>query len=307
MKITVIGTINKDLILPFRGAPIESFGGIYYTVSILSQLLEDTDEILPISFLGSDMYESIKAVFAKTPNVCTDGLIPIDQKNHKVILEYTTPQERREKALFNFPPLEWQHLQKGLDADFFLVNLITGWDISANAFQKLGKKFGDVLYLDLHFLVMGIDELGRRFPQRPENVQRWIEVPRFLQMNQREFGIVNEEDLSVVEFFEKKLKAHQIFLLTAGEKGARVIYKQKDYIRNQSVPAFMIPRLVDTTGCGDAFGAGFVAKYLQTGDILKAVEYGNLVAAANAMLPGTNEMSRLLEIMDHIRKIQSEQ
>ena len=69
MKITVIGTITKDLILPFQNAPIESFGGIFYNISVLSSLLSEEDVVYPVAFIGEDVETNIKAVLNKIPNV----------------------------------------------------------------------------------------------------------------------------------------------------------------------------------------------------------------------------------------------
>ena len=84
MKITVIGTINKDLIMPFNGRPIECFGGIFYDVSVLSQLLEEEHQIVPVSYVGDDVYDTLCAIMRKLPNVSLDGLLRIPEKNHKV-------------------------------------------------------------------------------------------------------------------------------------------------------------------------------------------------------------------------------
>ncbi len=302
MKVTVIGTINKDLILPFKGVAIESLGGIFYNIIILSELLGDRDQIIPVSYVGRDISEQVQAILSKRPNINPVGLVPIDQKNQKVILEYISPEERREKALFNFPPLEWQHVEPFLDADMVIVNMITGWDLTLEVFRYIGQAAADRLYLDVHFLLMGIDDLGRRFPQRPEEVEEWIRIPHFLQMNEREFRIISPNTLSEVEFHKTFLQKHQVLLVTKAGNGAVVVYQSHDIIGSKAFPAFTVPRIVDTTGCGDAFGAGFVAAYLKHGDISDAVEYANLVAAANAALPGSTEVYRLKEVMEQLRQ-----
>jgi sugar/nucleoside kinase (ribokinase family) len=40
-----------------------------------------------------------------------------------------------------------------------------------------------------------------------------------------------------------------------------------------------VDRVVDVTGAGDAFAAGFVAEYARTGDALAAARAGNALAA----------------------------
>ncbi len=302
MKVTVIGTINKDLILPFKGVAIESLGGIFYNIMILSELLGPGDCIYPVSYVGHDIREQVRAILSKRHNIAPTGLVDIDQKNQKVILEYISPEERREKALFNFPPLEWGHVEPFLDADMVVVNMITGWDLTLEVFRRMGTRVAERLYLDIHFLLMGIDKLGRRFPRRPDNVEEWLRLPRFLQMNEREFRIISPDTLSEVEFHKTFLRRDQILVVTRGREGAVVVYESHGIIGSRAFPAFRVPRIVDTTGCGDAFGAGFVAAYLEHGDIPRAMEYANLVAGANAALPGTTEVYRIREVMEQLRR-----
>lgn len=302
MKIVVIGTVNKDLILPFQGGAIQSFGGIYYTISALSQLTNPEVEIVPVSFIGSDVYQHFKALLRNFNNIKPDGLIPIDQKNHEVILEYVAPEERTEKALFNFPSLEWKHIKKNTNADLYIINMITGWDVSLKAFLKLSRKYFNKIYLDVHFLVMGIDKLGKRMPRCPEDIHRWIRGARFVQMNQREFSILNPENLNETSFFEKYMKPEQVLFVTRAGEGVRTVFQKNGMIRNKHFPGYRVEEIVDVTGCGDVFGASFVWQYLQSRDLYKSIDYANRTAAANCMLRGTNEIDLLLSMMDKVKR-----
>lgn len=302
MKITVIGTINKDLILPFRNAPIESFGGIFYDIAILAHLLGESGEIVPVSYIGEDILSTVQAVLKKMPGVSRAGLIPIQEKNHKVILEYTSPQRRQEKSLFRFPALTWEQIAPFLEADMVIVNMISGWDIEKTAYLKLSQAARERLYLDVHYLLMGVDEMGRRFLRRPEDgAEEWLAGSRFVQMNEEEYRLLASECRNEVDFFQRYCKKDQVLLITRAAKGATIVYQRDGMVGHKDFPAWKVSWLVDSTGCGDAFGAGFVVKYLQTGQILPAVEFANLVAAANLTLKGTNEMHRLAESMAQIR------
>lgn len=299
MKITVIGTINKDLILPFRGAPIESYGGIFYDIAILSQFVDQEDEIIPVSFVGEDVLTPVMAVLKKFPRVSTEGLIPITQKNHKVILEYQSPDQRKEKALFNFPPLTWKQVKPFLDSDMIIVNMITGWDIEEKAFLKIAERMRKKLYLDIHFLVMGADKLGRRFPKKPDKIERWLKSSHFVQMNRTEYKII-AGDTGKEDFFKRNLKRDQVMIITDGKRGVEVVKVDYGKINLMHYPAIKMSAVIDTTGCGDAFGAGFVYEYLRTNEIEASIRFANQVAAANALLKGTNEMPLLKETMEKI-------
>jgi adenosine kinase len=300
MKIAVLGTLNKDLILPFEGSPIQSFGGIYYTLSTLSKLGGNDVSLFPISYIGTDVHQTVNALFQKLGNIDGSGLLPIEQKNHEVILEYISPERRNEKALFNFPTIVWKDIKKLLKADFFIVNAITGWDLSLDAFTKMRKKFYDKMYLDVHFLAMGTDNLGKRFPKRPDDIQKWLKGARFIQMNKKEFETINKDSTHEIAFFEENFRKDQVLIITLGGHGARVIFRKNGMVRNKHFPAHHLDELVDTTGCGDVFGASFVWQYLQSHKIYDSMNFAMKMAGANCLLKGTNEIDNLLQTMEKI-------
>jgi hypothetical protein len=303
MKIVIIGTINKDLILPFGGSSIQSFGGIFYSLSALTRFVDDQVTIYPISYIGTDVYSNLLMLFKNFGNVDPTGLIRIEQKNHEVILEYLSPEERTEKALFNFPSIGWENIKQFSQADFFIINMITGWDLSLEAYQKLSGKNYSKMYLDVHFLVMGTDQYGKRYPHRPDNIIQWLRGARFIQMNQREFGIINTEGLGESTFFEKYLQPDQYLIVTFAGKGANVIFRKNNMTRNRHFPAVSVEKIEDVTGCGDVFGAGFVWNYLQSNDVYKSIEYANLAAGAKCYLRGTNEMDKLVTKMYDVKDL----
>lgn len=64
-------------------------------------------------------------------------------------------------------------------------------------------------------------------------------------------------------------------VVTRSERGALVV----TYDQIQAVPAFLIPELVDTTGAGDLFAAGFLAGITQGRDAKQAAQLGSFAAS----------------------------
>ena len=55
----------------------------------------------------------------------------------------------------------------------------------------------------------------------------------------------------------------KIFAITLGEQGAMVVHGKKIF----DIQAEVIKNLVDTTGAGDLFAAGFLSEYIKSGDL----------------------------------------
>jgi ribokinase len=89
-------------------------------------------------------------------------------------------------------------------------------------------------------------------------------------------------------------------VLTLGEKGAFI----KNNSIRESVPAFRIAPVMETTGAGDAFAAGFAVALAEGKSILEATRYGCAVAGISVTRPGTapsmphrDEVDKLLRAM----------
>lgn len=69
------------------------------------------------------------------------------------------------------------------------------------------------------------------------------------------------------------------------------------------VPGFRVDELVDTTGCGDNFVAGFIAGLVKELPIVECAKLGNAAGAINAMYLGSNGGVRSYEqLLEFIRK-----
>jgi fructoselysine 6-kinase len=68
-------------------------------------------------------------------------------------------------------------------------------------------------------------------------------------------------------------------VLTLGAEGSIAI-KNGEMTRQQALP---LDKVVDTTGCGDAFQAGFSAEYFKTRDIRKSLLSGAAAGREAAM------------------------
>ena len=66
-----------------------------------------------------------------------------------------------------------------------------------------------------------------------------------------------------------------LFNVTLAERGSVTYHHGMEY-RVQAVP---VDEVIDTTGCGDSYHAGFVCQFLKDGDIIAAMDEGSRVAS----------------------------
>lgn len=95
--------------------------------------------------------------------------------------------------------------------------------------------------------------------------------------NEAEFlELLNSQQFSnesALNFFKK---FHNLTtIITRSEKGCVII---KDNILT-AIPASHIANIIDSTGAGDSFAAGFLYQILKGQDLIKAAKFGNLLAA----------------------------
>lgn len=85
------------------------------------------------------------------------------------------------------------------------------------------------------------------------------------------FFLISGDDsvLPVAKAWSEKYDA--LFNVTLAERGSVTYLHGREY-RVQAVP---VAEVIDTTGCGDSYHAGFVCSFLKDGDILAAMEEGS--------------------------------
>ena len=108
-----------------------------------------------------------------------------------------------------------------------------------------------------------------------------ISEPEFKSLN------VSEDDF---------LKFVDILIVTLGKLGSKAVTNDENYYQ----PAFKVERVVDTTGAGDAFSAGFLYGILNGLPLDACLKLGNFVASYNIQhygarnFPPKEEVDRLL-------------
>jgi ribokinase len=85
-------------------------------------------------------------------------------------------------------------------------------------------------------------------------------------------------------------------VLTLGEKGA---FAKSKSVR-EFIPAFRVGPVIETTGAGDAFAAGFAVALAEGKKIVEATRYGCAVAGISVTRPGTAPSMPFREEVDQL-------
>ncbi len=77
------------------------------------------------------------------------------------------------------------------------------------------------------------------------------------------------------KFRELSYKYDCLFNISLAEQGSVTYFKGKEF----RVQAVKVDAVIDTTGCGDSYHAGFVCSYMLENDIEKAMRVGSEIAS----------------------------
>lgn len=292
-KVSVIGSVNYDIIYPFKGKSFSSFGGVTYTILTLAKILPDYD-IIPLINIGKEEKEEFLNILANFKNIQTRYIKEID-KTTKNILRYHNPDERSEKIKFYVEEIEYERVEEHLDSKGFFVNFISPMDVSLSTLKKLRKNFNGLVYMDVHSLVRK-ESKGELVPYYLSGWQEYTSCCDLIQMNMEEMkyftGLDPEKGIDLIALLILN-SGPKILILTLGREGALLFFREDDKV----VKKEMKPPQVyegDVTGCGDVFGASFFGVYLKTRDPLFSFEKALFYASKKANIKGVKQLIELL-------------
>lgn len=113
--------------------------------------------------------------------------------------------------------------------------------------------------------------------RRPiEEILHFLDPVDVFIINTHEFADIVKTSYESIDFEKNVVSSFapfrhdKVLVLTDGKKGSFAYFENKVYY----TPAVKRVEVVDSTGAGDAYTAGFIAGYLRTHDIRKAMETG---------------------------------
>ncbi len=150
-------------------------------------------------------------------------------------------------------------------------------EISAELVANIRKRFDGLLFCDPQGLLRGAADDNRIFHEKPEGIEETLGQFDIVKPNELEGKILTGIDCRQDPFEAARIIKSwgpKIVIVTLAELGS-VIYDGDQFVE---IPPYEID-LVDSTGAGDTYMAGFVFEYLKTGSIRQAGTFASCVSS----------------------------
>lgn len=304
-EIGVIGTVVQDTIDRPGEETVRDMGGTYHSVIAMSVLLPPGTVAVPIVVVGEDAVARVRADWRRLPRISLEGVYSVPAINNKVDLEYDSEGGRVETLTGGVPPLEWERLEPWTGrVEAWCWNFVAGNEVDRETFEKVKRASTGALHLDVHSLCLGPPREGRPREPRPlVDWEGWVEGSTWVQVNEIEAGLLADgrphplpRDGQVALASRLHALGVEGLLITRGVRGATWFPRRG--------PVFEAPAdsnlAIDPTGCGDVFGAAWVAlRVARCLDPEAAVRGAVRAAGAAASVSGTADLAAALAGVAH--------
>ena len=242
MKVVCVGDIGVDQYLPSRE---QRFGGI--TANFARQAREEfpvDDEIHIVSCIGSDDgADLVRSSLVGAEIDCHISAIPGDTPTQLIELQADGERNfiRYDPGVLNDFEFNWE--QREIIARSSLL--------VAPVFVQIVDLFHELLAIETDGLI-AIDFADFREHPDFDLLEKSID-----KVDIGFFGL-SVDDTAVIDRIALLAARHaRLFVVTLGADGSRVFHGNQEY-RCDAVP---VEKVVDTTGAGDAYAAGFLSRY----------------------------------------------
>lgn len=263
--VCVIGHITRDMIR-IKDVEKEMPGGVaYYFPMTLKRLDSDVCVVTKLaekdkSLLSDLVNNNIEVFYSKSEETTTFENIYLRDLNSRI-------QNVRHVA-HSFTPEDIVNIS----ARIFHLGPLTGGDIPLEILRRISKR--SKISLDVQGYLRTVQR-GEIKSINWEERDEGLTYVNILKADEAEAAILSEE--KDIEKAAVKLSGYGIdeVVITRGNKGSLIYSKGKFY----SISAFHRTRIVDTTGCGDAYMAGYIYKRLKSCNIDEAQRFAAALAS----------------------------
>lgn len=305
MRIAVIGHLCKDMVHLTDASGherlSESYGGIFWTIAALANLLSGSDVVYPVFGIGSTEFDTVMNRLRRYENVDMAGIYRMDGPTNQVHLFYGTNRSQRVECSKHISgPIPFERMGQFTGIDGILVNMVSGFDITPDTQKRLvteARKRNIHVHFDFHSLSLGIDHEYKRFRSPVARWREWCTGNNSVQMSEEEAAGLTPEHLDERSLSETVLSENcHAMIVTRDRRGGTLFHRVGGQVRTHDFHGIETDNY-DPTGCGDVFGAAYLLEFLKNRDHIQAVEYANRVAAAKTSIVGVDGLDRISEFL----------
>jgi len=294
-----------DEIITHRGERRESYGGITYNVAAFCSIVPDDTVIVPVSNVAEDHFERVVSLMSGYPQVELAELRRVPGKLTHAKLAYETVSRRDESVLYMMTPLTPDRITSCEKSDAVLMNFVNGTEIDLPTFAALRKQTKATIHLDVHSKVGRWDSEGKKTLVPFADWRDWVQHLDIIQMNEFECELTVGRKLSGYDDYvfaaaEIVDGGAPIVAVTLGPLGSVLVYRKNGKRYSSVCPAADVKNVVDTTGCGDSFSAGFLWNYLQCRNPVAANAAANIVGGINCTISGIGHLEKARNALEQI-------
>jgi len=288
MKICLVGSILRHTIESESGT-YSGWGGMTESaVAPFAALLDSKSS--RINFVGSVGEEDIKEVkdfYNKNyPLVDHEGIFV-----NSAGTDHHHGNKHFVKRRVQLKPTTYEHIKPYIrDADIVIFNFGNIDDIDPGAIRKVKENSRALVYVDVHRKPFGADENGFMYVRGWKGWERYLKYADVVQMDRNECEALFGKKIKTfgqVAGYAKRILGTGAgkVLITLGALGGLFAYRESDkqkFVRFSNMKC----NVLDTTGCGDAFAAGYLVSWHDNNDFAGALKWGTLMAAVNCEFVG---------------------
>ena len=268
MKIGVLGSINMDIVYQVQTAPSKGETVLGTTYDVLpggkgaNQAVMMSALGTDVSFLGAvgpDGFGEMALAAFETKGIASSNIVRAQEPTGIAISELT----QKDNSIVVIPGANQSIRRSDIDAFFATHKKLEG------VVAQCETNMDGVEYFFKTAHRLNIKTIMNPAPAQPIT-PTWMDFVDIMIPNEHEAALIfgNTKLESLVATYPHRM------IITLGDQGA-MYHDGTAVVR---VPAQQV-NVVDTTGAGDSFVAGFVHAYLQSNDFHRAVQHGIAIAS----------------------------
>ncbi|MCX8010091.1 MAG: carbohydrate kinase family protein, partial [Ignavibacteria bacterium] len=260
---------------------------------------DSRDCIQPVFGVGQADYESFMELISPYKNIDTSGIFRFKGPTNQVHLFYKKGSQARIECSKNISaPIPFNKIKPYLDSDGIIINMVSGSDITLETLDYIRMEVREKripIHFDFHSLTLGIDQNFNRFRRPLTDWRRWCFMLNSIQMSEEEAAGLTTERYDEATLINQLMPLMVgALIITRGNKGLTIVVQDvHKKLTFKNIDGVSFDDTVDTTGCGDVFGAAFQYQFLKSKDAFFSAEFANKVAALNATLKSAQDLNGL--------------